>query len=41
MEDLVLTLTGNQLSLKDFELYLSHIRETDVNLLQDNKDIQP
>ena len=38
MEDLVLTLTGNQLSLNDFEFYLGHIREVDVNLLQDNKD---
>jgi hypothetical protein len=33
MQDLMLTLTGNMISLKDFELFLGHVREADLNLL--------
>lgn len=38
MEDLIMTLSGNQISLKNFELHLGHIREADFNVLADNKD---
>ena len=36
-----MTLTGNQMSLNDFELFLGHIREAELNPLSDNKEIQP
>ena len=36
-----MTLTGNQMSLNDFELFLGHIREAELIPLSDNKEIQP